>query len=170
MVMVMGEEISRLMDGEISDEEFAAAYSRLTQNDGMAQWVSYHVIGDSMRGSGRMCEGFSQRFALRLANEPTVLAPQAKQNRPLAYAWAAAAGVAAVSLVGWVAFGTMQTQPAAMAKAGEAASVRAAAVRPQVPVSPDYLLAHQEYSPSTQIQGVGPYLRAVAAPGSDARP
>ena len=32
--------------------------------------------------------------------------------------------------------------------------------RPQ-PVSPDYLLAHQEYSPTTQIQGVGPYLRAV---------
>jgi len=37
------------------------------------------------------------------------------------------------------------------------------------PVSPDYLLAHQEYSPTTLIQGVGPYLRAVSAGGADGR-
>ena len=56
-----------------------------------------------------------------------------------------------------------------MAKAGEATTVRAAQVKPQT-VPADYLLAHQEYSPTTQIQGVGPYLRAVAASASDARP
>jgi hypothetical protein len=38
------------------------------------------------------------------------------------------------------------------------------------PVSADYLLAHQEYSPTTQIQGVGPYLRSVAAGTPDGRP
>ena len=168
----MGEEISRLMDGEVGDDELEAAYKRLKQPDGMAQWACYHVIGDALRGAGTLPEGFTQRLAARLASEPTVLAPQAKTpNRPLAYAWAAAAGVAAVSLVGWVAFTTMEAQPPAMAKAGEAATVRAAAVRPQAPVPADYLLAHQEFSPSTQIQGVGPYLRAVTAPAaSDARP
>ncbi len=166
----MGEEISRLMDGEIGDEDFEIAYSRLKHPGGMAEWACYHVIGDTLRGSSRVGEGFSQRFAARLAAEPTVLAPQARQNRPLAYAWAAAAGVAAVALVGWVAFGTLESQPPGVAKAEEAATVRAAAIRPQTPVPADYLLAHQEYSPSTQIQGVGPYLRAVAAPGPDVRP
>ena len=60
-------------------------------------------------------------------------------------------------------------QPTAMANAREAAAVRSAQAKPQ-PVSPDYLLAHQEYSPTTQIQGVGPYLRSVAAGGADGRP
>jgi hypothetical protein len=36
-------------------------------------------------------------------------------------------------------------------------------------VPADYLLAHQESSPTMQIQGVGPYLRSVAAPAGDAR-
>jgi sigma-E factor negative regulatory protein RseA len=168
--MVMGEEISRLMDGEIGDDEFDATYSRLKHPDSQAEWACYHVIGDTLRGSCRLSSGFSQRFAARLAAEPTVLAPQPRQNRPLAYAWAAAAGVAAVALVGWVAFGTPDAQTPVMAKASEAATVRPAAVRRDTPVPNDYLLAHQEYSPSTQIQGIGPYLRAASAPGSDARP
>jgi hypothetical protein len=39
-------------------------------------------------------------------------------------------------------------------------------VRPST-VPADYLLAHQEYSPSMAIQGAGPYLRAVASPSGD---
>jgi sigma-E factor negative regulatory protein RseA len=172
--MVMGEEISRLMDGEIGDEDFEAAYFRVKQPTGMGEWACYHLIGDALRDSGRgyghLGDGFSKRFAARLGAEATVLAPKPKHNRPLAFAWAAAAGVAAVALVGWVAFGTMESPPAAMAKAEEAATVRAAAIRPQTPVPADYLLAHQEYSPTTQIPGVGPYLRSVSVPGPDARP
>jgi len=47
--------------------------------------------------------------------------------------------------------------------------LRAAVAKAQ-PVSPDYLMAHQEYSPTTQIQGVGPYLRAASVGGPDGRP
>ena len=36
-------------------------------------------------------------------------------------------------------------------------------------VDNEYLLVHQEYSPTTAIQGVRPYLRAVAASEPDAR-
>jgi len=32
----------------------------------------------------------------------------------------------------------------------------------------EYLMAHQEYSPTTAIQGVRPYLRAVTADDQDA--
>jgi hypothetical protein len=52
--------------------------------------------------------------------------------------------------------------------ARQAALVRAADARR--PVDNEYLLAHQEYSPSTAIQGARPYLRAVAASEPNARP
>ena len=168
--MVMGEEISKLMDGELDDEQVDAVYAKLKSADGYSAWVCYHVIGDSLRGASGVTSGFSTRFATRLAAEPTVLAPQPRRERELApYAWAIAAGVAAVSLVGWVALGTLDTERPVIAKAGEAVTVRAAQLKPQT-VSPDYLFAHQEYSPTVQIQGVGPYLRAVSASASDNRP
>jgi len=164
----MGEEISRLMDGELDDAQADIACAQLKQSDGMETWACYHVIGDALRGTGAPSPGFSRRFAARLAAEPTVLAPRAQPARQPAYAWAAAAGVAAVALVGWVAFGTLQTEPAVMAKAGEAVAVRSPQLVART-IPADYLQAHQEYSPSTQIQGVGPYLRSVAAPAGDAR-
>jgi sigma-E factor negative regulatory protein RseA len=164
----MGEEISRLMDGELDDTQVDMACGQLKRPDAMAAWVCYHVIGDALRGTGEIAPGFSRRFAARLAAEPTVLAPRPLPTRPQAYAWAAAAGVAAVALVGWVAFGSLQTEPGAMAKAGEAATIRPTQVVART-VPADYLLAHQEYSPTTQIQGIGPYLRSVAVPVGDAR-
>jgi len=80
-----------------------------------------------------------------------------------------AASVAAVGVVGWVAFATLDTSPAAMAKARESATVRAAQVRPPA-VPTDYLLAHREYSPTAPIEGIGPGLRTASAIAPDARP
>src|SRR4051794_3678382 len=105
--MVMGEDISRLMDGELESTEIDRVCSSLKRSDAMATWVCYHVIGDALRGTGGSKPGFSRRFSARLGAEPTVLAPRRHPSRPATYAWAAAAGVAAVALVGWVAFGTM---------------------------------------------------------------
>jgi len=163
--MVMGEDISRLMDGELDDEHVDGVCARMRHPGGIATWVCYHVIGDALRGAGEPAAGFSARFAARLAEEPTIVAPRAKQSRPLTIAWAAAATVAAVSLVGWVAMGTIETQTEAVASARQAVNARATIVRPQqIPV--DYLLVHQEYSPTAPIQGVGPGsgLRSIAAP------
>ncbi len=98
-----------------------------------------------------------------------MLAPLPRQSHRLPLAWAVAATVAAVMVVGWVAVSTLDPQPTALARAREAAVVRSAQGSPQ-PVSPEYLLAHQEYSPTTQIQGVGPYLRSVSSGGADGRP
>ncbi len=161
--MVMGEDISRLMDGELDDEHVDGVCAQMRHPSGMATWVCYHVIGDALRGGADPGTGFSARFAVRLAAEPTVVAPRPRQSRPLTFAWAAAATIAAVTLVGWVAMGTIDTQTGAVANAREAITVRAASVRPrQIPA--DYLLVHQEYSPTAPIQGVGPGLRSVAAP------
>lgn len=166
----MGEEISRLMDGELDDEHLDVVCAQLKRPDGLAAWSCYHVIGDTLRGNARLTPGFSQRFAARLAAEPTVLAPQRRAARPLSVVWAAAATVAAVSVVGWVAFGTLDAQPTALAKAREAAAVRAAQLNPNR--TADYLLAHQESSPTMQIQGIGPSFRpaTATAPAAGARP
>jgi sigma-E factor negative regulatory protein RseA len=83
-------------------------------------------------------------------------------------AWAVAATLAAVTVVGWTAFSMVDAPPTAVAKAREAATVRAAQIKPDLPA--DYLIAHQEYSPSTAIQSTGPYLRAVAVSGNEPRP
>jgi sigma-E factor negative regulatory protein RseA len=166
--MVMREQISGLMDGELESSEADAAFRELKNPDGVASWVCYHVIGDTLRQCGGPTPGFSERFAARLVAEPTVLAPRQKRSPRLPLVWAAAATVAAVLVVGSVAVSTVDPQPIAIAKAREAIGVRAAQAKPQ-PVSPDYLLAHQEYSPTTQIQGVGPSLRAVSAGAVDGR-
>ena len=84
------------------------------------------------------------------------------------WAWGVAATIAAVAVVGWTATSLTQTPGTALAKAREASSVTAAQVR-TIALPQDYVLVHQEYSPSTAIQGVGPYIRSVSAPGVDVR-
>jgi sigma-E factor negative regulatory protein RseA len=166
--MVMGEQISRLMDGDLGDAAAEAALQELKRAEGVEAWVCYHVIGDALRRTIDPMPGFGARFSARLAAEPTVLAPVARQSSRLPFAWAVAATAAAVMVVGWVAVSTLDPQPTALARAREAAAVRSAQGGPQQ-LSQDYVLAHQEYSPTTQIQGLGPYLRSVAA-GAPERP
>ena len=165
----MPESISRLMDGEVDDTEFEVVCGQLRRPDAIATWVCYHVIGDTLRGGRSPTPGFASRFATRLASELTVIAPHAQPTRPVPLAWAVAASVAAVSVVGWVAYATLDTSQTAIAKAREAATVRAAQVRPPA-VPADYLLAHREYSPTVPIEGIGPGLRTASAIGPEARP
>jgi len=166
------EEISLLMDGELDAERFDSVCTGLRDTRCMATWVCYHVIGDALRGgaSGSI-RGFAEHFHATLEAEPTVLAPR-RRPAPAAIALAAAATVAAVSLVSWVALTTMPGGDskafAALATAKQASAVRAADARPAV--ENEYVLVHQEYSPTTALQGVRPYLRAVAASEPDARP
>ena len=165
----MAEQISRLMDGELEDVQLELVVGQLKRPEGMDTWVCYHVIGDALRGADAVAPGFSRRFSARLAAEPTVLAPRAAPSRPVTYVWAAAAGMAAVALVGWVAFGTLQPEPTAIAKASEAGGIRAPGVKP-TSVPTDYIVVHHEYSPTTQIQGIGPYLQPATAVAPAARP
>ena len=95
----------------------------------MATWTCYHVIGDTLRGThGAVAARRVRAFRSALAAEPTVLAPQRAQRarRPATWAWAAAATLAAVTVVGWTAFSLIERPPTAVAKAREAAAVRAA--------------------------------------------
>ncbi len=102
-----------------------------------------------------------------------MLAPVSRSvraERPAAFAWAVAATLAAVAVVGWTAFSMVEMPPDAVATAREAATVRSAQVAPPTQVPADYLLAHQEYSPATAIQGGRPFVRAVATTVAEPRP
>jgi sigma-E factor negative regulatory protein RseA len=161
--MVMNEQISRLMDGEIDASELDAVCAMLKGDAAMATWTCYHTIGDAMRGETAVTRGVGAVVARQLAQEPTVVAPRLRVAPARgSWAFALAATVAAVTVVGWTAYSVIDATPAGLAKAGEAGAMRAAQVRP-VTVPPDYLLAHQEYAPANALQGVGPYLRDVAA-------
>ena len=75
------------------------------------------------------------------------------------FAYAAAASVAAVALVSWLAFGPQPQAPQPLAR------VEAPAIAITVPVTNaanDYLLAHQGFSPRVSLQGMVPYVRTVA--------
>jgi sigma-E factor negative regulatory protein RseA len=168
--MVM-ENISALMDGELDDHEAAREWNRLKSNPELRDsWHAFHIVGDALRGDHLLSAGFNEKLSRRLAEEPTVLAPNrlpAKPTRFTTYALSAAASLAAVALVGWMAL-TPTAPVAPLAKIVPPIPAPAVVDSPQVAtVSSDgrmneYLLAHQGFSPSTAIQGLAPYIRSVS--------
>lgn len=187
--------VSTLMDGEQDGDEAAQEIARIKTNTADVSsrdgWDVYHLIGDVIRddaaGVPVLSSGFSARFSERLAQEPTVLAPRtARFTRKLqTYALSAAASVAAITVVGWMAFSTTGSiKPDAPAELAQApvvqpkplvAVLQAPLVRsqPQLDKAGEaslenmhvYMLAHQGLSPSTSIQGVTPYIRTVSSNG-----
>jgi sigma-E factor negative regulatory protein RseA len=166
----MKDRISALMDGELDGKAAAALLDELGR-DGEAReaWVAYHMAGDAMRDTRLLSEGFSARFALRLAEEPTVLAPRRLASRfvfskPwLAMPAAVAASLAAVALVGWLAFAPQAQQQSVPVATAPASRIAAAPQRIPLPTAtPDYLLAHQGFSPRLSLEGMAPYARTVS--------
>jgi len=117
-----------------------------------------------------LSEGFSERVAAALAKEPTVLAPRRRPAGEPRRWVALAAGVAAVSLVGWLGFAPQQTAVAPVAQAPKTSPQE---VKPAMVPLPsgtnDYLLAHQGFSPRVSLQGMAPYVRTVSERGQEAR-
>lgn len=163
----MAEDISQLMDGELDPDQVAGACSRLREPKAAEAWNCYHVIGEALRGSAGhpLSTDFSRRLSERLAAEPTVLAPRRRAASSARMAWAVAASVAAVALVGWMALPMFETRiPVAALNpvATPAGDVQAGGMPVRRANLGEYLLVHQEYSPATMLQGVQPYIRAVS--------
>jgi sigma-E factor negative regulatory protein RseA len=172
------ERISAFMDGEASPAETHQAMLNLKQ-DGECEetWATFHLIGDVMRGDPLLQDGFMARFQATLESEPTQLAPRRLPMRKYAnYALSAAASLSAVAVVGMLAFSDgmlafsdnplLPKTEVAQAPATSQPSSIEPRVRPAAAVNPgkvnEYLMAHQEYSPSTAFQGVAPYVRTVS--------
>src|SRR5258705_13262408 len=173
----MKDRISQLMDGELDDRAAGAGIHALSgedkAGDGEARDTGriYHLISDAMRDTPVLSAGFAARVAEKLAAEPTVLSP--KRLKPQPRTWfampaAAAAGLAGVALVGWLAFAPQQQGAPVQAPLAQAPAISSASSQPNPPIvplpssTPDYLLAHQGFSPRVSLQGMAPYARTVS--------
>jgi len=169
--------ISALIDGELDERQAQGEFSRIQHNEKLREcWDTFHVIRDVMRAECCLPLGVSNKLAECLAREPTVLAPYrgaAKHVRT--YALSLAASVAAVGVVAWVALafnplnspGSVATEvaDAPISVESPTSAPSPVVVIPNVPSDGnvnEYLLAHQEFSPSTVFQGVVPYIRTVS--------
>ena len=144
----MNERVSALMDGEL-EEGAAAAEAGMMRTNGELRdtWNTYHLIGDALRGD--LYPSLQGKVAVRLAAEPTVLAPQPRRTSPAwraaRYALSAAAGLGGVALVVWTAAPVGGPLPQVQ-MAQPASAPPARAVEPKNVET--YLFAHQRYSPA----------------------
>ena len=148
----MESRISALIDGELDHEEaYAILLSARGQPELQQKWNMYHLIGDSLRQASPLSSDFNARFAGQLAKEPTVLAPRKflPNRRPL-IALSAAASIAAVSLVAWVALQFNHESGLETASSAVVAEASTASASSEINVN-GYLAAHQEYSPAVQL-------------------
>jgi sigma-E factor negative regulatory protein RseA len=160
----MKEKLSALMDGELDDKSAAEVIQAFgTDHEAARTWRTYQVISDAMRESRLLSADFAARLSTRLAAERTVLAPRALQAESRKwFALSAAASVAAVALVGWLALAPQpQTTPAPTPVAQVQPGSKPNIV-PLPSTANDYLLAHQGFSPRIYLQGMAPYARTVA--------
>jgi sigma-E factor negative regulatory protein RseA len=161
----MKDRLSALMDGELDDRSAADVLQTLASDrEAVETWRTYQLISDAMRQGTQLSEGFTARVSARLAQEPTVLAPRRMQRESRRWvALSAAASLAAVALVGWLAFAP---QPQLIQPAQPVAQAPVADPKPNIVPLPtqanDYLLAHQGFSPRNSLQGMAPYVRTVS--------
>jgi sigma-E factor negative regulatory protein RseA len=163
------EQISTFMDGEGDESDAADQVGRLKEDpDLRAAWGTYHLIGDTLRGEKLgLSREFTAKFSARLAQEPTVLAPRRRilvQKAVRRIALPVAASVGGVALVGWLAlfnnpFAPPQQENLAAVKTPTPVVAKARVANEEVN---DYLLAHQQFSSSTAMQGVASYVRTVS--------
>jgi sigma-E factor negative regulatory protein RseA len=164
------DKLSALMDGELDAADSKREIQRL-ENDARLteEWHTYHLIRDALREELDLGPGFTRKLHGRLQQEPTVLAPRRLMPQPvLRHALPIAASVAGVAVVAWLALSSPVTT-------GPKAFVADLTSTPELQQSvaaipagtrhagiPEYLVAHQEFSPSTAMQGVVSYVRTVS--------
>ena len=164
--------ISAFMDGESGQTETRQTMQRLKQDDECCEtWATYHLIGDMMRGAPVLRDDFMARFQAQMKDEPTQLAPRLTLRKSANLALSMAASVCAIAVVLLLVFTdnplSPQGQVASALKIEETAVARAGSPTPLVAAVKqgkvnEYLMAHQEFSPSTAFQGVAPYVRTVS--------
>lgn len=156
----MKQEISVLMDGEMFEDEADQFFDKLKRHPQASQdWAAYHLIGDALRQPDHIHRDISPSFHERLQAEPTILAPHSRSPQKVRhYALSAVASVMALALVAWLSM-QVGNEPAPLIAAVQQNN----AVRPASFQHNDYLMAHQEFSPSADVQGAASYIHTVSA-------
>ena len=165
------ERLSALMDGELDDSEVVHELASIKANpEREAVWGVYHMIGDTLRGEQWSTNAVATQVASRLADEPTVLAPRIWKMRRATkrVALPIAASLCGAAVVAWLALSNNALIPTENAPGEYAVIAEAPEAVMDTPQSEsdgmsEYLMAHQQFSPSTAMQGVVPYVRTVSA-------
>jgi len=178
------EQLSALVDDELTHESSPVIDSLLQDNEAKQTWTRYHLIGDSLRGHlpGHIAD-ISNNVSQAIASEPTVLAPGKKKStdymKPV-MGFAIAASVAAVAIFNvQQANQISETGQTVIAQSSIATSQPSLATSPQLvtqqkgqaqvyqvrnvdPRLNRYLVNHNEYRANTGVSGMPPHVRMVA--------
>ena len=154
------ERLSALMDGELDDHEVAGELASIKGDPRReTTWAAYHLIGDVLRRERVTADDFTVRIHVKLDHEPTVLAPRRPMRRstrrvvlPLA------ASLCGAAVVAWLALSNNAILPPQKSPVPSDQIVDAS----ESDAMSEYLMAHQQFSPSTARQGVVPYVRTVS--------
>lgn len=167
----MKADVSALMDGALESDAAARVLSALKRDAELREtWALYHLLGDALRRTPMLRAEFALGVIARLSDEPAVLAPTLARRKqsPLKAMLPLAASVVGIGAVAWVAQ-TLQSPPqvqtvaALPAPQAQPQPVAAALVALPAPGTVrQYLIAHQGYSPSNNMNGVANYVRSVA--------
>ena len=154
----MTQEISSLMDGELGTQEAGNAIRACcTDAEAAEKWKEYHLIGEVLRGGVPHPTHTAQRVAVRLKEEPAIIA-RAKPRRVIdttvgRVALAAAASVATIGVVGWIGTQGGQVPGAQPVVAKNPTLVQPVANKPAAAPSvdvQDYYVAHKQL-PSAEL-------------------
>jgi sigma-E factor negative regulatory protein RseA len=159
----MKNHISTLMDGELCDEEAESLLGKIKLNaEAHQDWVAFHLIGDVLRQPDYIHNDLSAAFAERLRAEPTILAPHSRRKDKVSvFAMSAVASIMAMALLAWLSMQMDPVQPKQQL-AQQNSNLLSGAGNAVNEGMNDYLLAHHEYSPSTDMRGASSYIHTVA--------
>jgi len=171
--MVM-DKISAFMDGEAAPAETQVTIRQLRQDQSCREaWNCFHLVGDVIRGEPVLADDFLVRLREKMEGEPVPLAPRRHWRRTAEFAYAAAAGIAGVAVVLALVMTDNPLRPSAEIASAAKTNPQIASADPHQRLQPvasanstqvnEYLMAHQEFSPRTALQGVVPYVRSVSA-------
>lgn len=160
----MKQKISALMDGELFEDEAESLFDGAKRSpEAHEDWAVYHLIGDVLRQPEHIHGDISARVRERMRDEPVVLVPRtrAARQRAGAIALSAAASLAAIGVVGWMSMQIAPVLETPVQMAAQTNALRPASLHIQSR-SGTYLLAHQEYSPSVDMNGGASYIRTAS--------
>lgn len=172
--------LSALADDELHGKMLQQQVDALLQSGARQQrWEQYHAIREGLHGNcdHAVAKRLQQGLRIALAEEPTILAPR---SRPSAV-WRHAAGLAVAASVTAVAVLGVQhlNQPSGTDSLSQKQFAALQQGAPGKPLSQDnklvnlasesrqtnqlapYLVNHNEYSSSTNMHGMLPYVRIV---------
>lgn len=165
----MKQDISTLMDGELCSDDAEVLIGKIKRHpEAQQEWLNYHLIGDILRQPDFIPADMSAAFFERLHAEPTVLAPHSQRNTKASFfAMSAVASIMAMAFLAWLSV-QMDTEPVLQQARQRPNALRTASLPmnanfPTNDSMNDYLLAHQEFSPSTEVRGAASYIRTVYA-------